>query len=266
MGCNIAIDGPAGAGKSTIAKRVAKELSFIYVDTGAMYRAVALYLQKKGIDGTDSQAVADHCQEAEVSIRYEDGEQLVILNGENVNACIRTEEVGNMASKTSANPAVRAHLLNLQRNLAEKNNVVMDGRDIGTIVLPDAQVKIFLTASVETRANRRYEEYLAKGEKADLEDIKKDIEIRDHQDMTREISPLRQAEDAVLVDSSNMNIEEVVAAILGIYRDKVDINHGSKGCENSRLLLWCAARGRQGLRADRQPSGQAVYSWPHYSQ
>ena len=132
MGCNIAIDGPAGAGKSTIAKRVAKELSFIYVDTGAMYRAVALYLQKKGIDGTDSQAVADHCQEAEVSIRYEDGEQLVILNGENVNACIRTEEVGNMASKTSANPAVRAHLLNLQRNLAEKNNVVMDGRDIGT--------------------------------------------------------------------------------------------------------------------------------------
>ena len=117
---------------------------------------------------------------------------------------------------------VRAHLLNLQRNLAEKNNVVMDGRDIGTIVLPDAQVKIFLTASVETRANRRYEEYLAKGEKADLEDIKKDIEIRDHQDMTREISPLRQAEDAVLVDSSNMNIEEVVAAILGIYRDKVE--------------------------------------------
>ena len=123
---------------------------------------------------------------------------------------------------TSANPAVRAQLLNLQRNLAEKNNVVMDGRDIGTIVLPDAQVKIFLTASVETRANRRYEEYLAKGEKADLEDIKKDIEIRDHQDMTREISPLRQAEDAVLVDSSNMNIEEVVAAILGIYRDKVE--------------------------------------------
>ena len=221
MGCNIAIDGPAGAGKSTIAKKVAKELSFIYVDTGAMYRAVALYLQKKGIDGTDSQAVAEHCQEAEVSIRYEDGEQLVILNGENVNACIRTEEVGNMASRTSANPAVRAHLLNLQRNLAAKNNVVMDGRDIGTVVLPDAQVKIFLTASVETRANRRYEEYLAKGEKADLEAIKKDIEIRDHQDMTREISPLRQAKDAVLVDSSEMNIEEVVAAILEIYKDKV---------------------------------------------
>ena len=214
MGCNIAIDGPAGAGKSTIAKRVA--------DTGAMYRAVALYLLRNEIDGTDAEAVADNCQSAEVSIRYENGEQVVILNGENVNQYIRTEEVGNMASKTSANPAVRAHLLNLQRNLAAKNDVVMDGRDIGTVVLPDAQVKIYLTASVETRAKRRYAEYLAKGEGADLEEIKKDIENRDHQDMTREISPLRQAEDAVLVDSSFMNIEEVVAAILGIYKDKVE--------------------------------------------
>ena len=220
MGCNIAIDGPAGAGKSTIAKRVAKELSFIYVDTGAMYRAVALYLLRNEIDGTDAEAVAGNCQSAEVSIRYENGEQVVILNGENVNQYIRTEEVGNMASKTSANPAVRAHLLNLQRNLAAKNDVVMDGRDIGTVVLPDAQVKIYLTASVETRAKRRYDEYLAKGESADLEEIKKDIENRDHQDMTREISPLRQAEDAVLVDSSLMNIDEVVAAILGIYKDR----------------------------------------------
>nr|WP_295278337.1 (d)CMP kinase [uncultured Blautia sp.] len=222
MGCNIAIDGPAGAGKSTIAKRVAKELSFIYVDTGAMYRAVALYLLRNEIDGTDAEAVAGNCQSAEVSIRYENGEQVVILNGENVNQYIRTEEVGNMASKTSANPAVRAHLLNLQRNLAAKNDVVMDGRDIGTVVLPDAQVKIYLTASVETRAKRRYDEYLAKDESADLEEIKKDIEKRDHQDMTREISPLRQAEDAVLVDSSFMNIDEVVAAILGIYKDKVE--------------------------------------------
>ena len=222
MGCNIAIDGPAGAGKSTIAKRVAKELSFIYVDTGAMYRAVALYLLRNEIDGTDAEAVAGNCQSAEVSIRYENGEQVVILNGENVNQYIRTEEVGNMASKTSANPAVRAHLLNLQRNLAAKNDVVMDGRDIGTVVLPDAQEKIYLTASVETRAQRRYDEYLAKGESADLEEIKKDIENRDHQDMTREISPLRQAEDAVLVDSSLMNIDEVVAAILGIYKDKVE--------------------------------------------
>lgn len=222
MGCNIAIDGPAGAGKSTIAKRVAKELSFIYVDTGAMYRAVALYLLRNEIDGTDAEAVAGNCQSAEVSIQYENGEQVVILNGENVNQYIRTEEVGNMASKTSANPAVRAHLLNLQRNLAAKNDVVMDGRDIGTVVLPDAQVKIYLTASVETRAKRRYDEYLAKDESADLEEIKKDIEKRDHQDMTREISPLRQAEDAVLVDSSFMNIDEVVAAILGIYKDKVE--------------------------------------------
>lgn len=221
MGCNIAIDGPAGAGKSTIAKRVAKELSFIYVDTGAMYRAVALYLLKKGIDGNDSRAIADNCQMAEVSIRYENGEQIVILNGENVNPYLRTEEVGNMASKSSANPAVRAHLLNLQRELAARNDVVMDGRDIGTTVLPDAQVKIYLTASVEIRAKRRYDEYLAKGEKADLEEIKKDIEIRDHQDMTREISPLRQADDAVLVDSSLMNIDEVVAAILAIYKEKV---------------------------------------------
>ena len=218
---SIAIDGPAGAGKSTIAKRVAKELSFIYVDTGAMYRAVALYLLKKGIDGNDSRAIADNCQMAEVSIRYENGEQIVILNGENVNPYLRTEEVGNMASKSSANPAVRAHLLNLQRELAARNDVVMDGRDIGTTVLPDAQVKIYLTASVETRAKRRYDEYLAKGEKADLEEIKKDIEIRDHQDMTREISPLRQADDAVLVDSSLMNIDEVVAAILAIYKEKV---------------------------------------------
>ena len=164
-----------------------------------MYRAVALYLLRNEIDGTDAEAVADNCQSAEVSIRYENGEQVVILNGENVNQYIRTEEVGNMASKTSANPAVRAHLLNLQRNLAAKNDVVMDGRDIGTVVLPDAQVKIYLTASVETRAKRRYDEYLGKGEGADLEEIKKDIEKRDHRDMTREISALRQAEDAVLV-------------------------------------------------------------------
>ena len=220
MGCNIAIDGPAGAGKSTIAKRVAKELSFIYVDTGAMYRAVALYLQKKGIDGTDSQAVADHCQEAEVSIRYEDGEQLVILNGENVNACIRTEEVGNMASKTSANPAVRAHLLNLQRNLAEKNNVVMDGRDIGTIVLPDAQVKIYLTASAEERTRRRMAEYEAKGLHADFEELLREVNLRDEQDKNRAVAPLRKAEDAVELDRTCMNAEEVLAAIETIVKER----------------------------------------------
>ena len=163
MGCNIAIDGPAGAGKSTIAKRVAKELSFIYVDTGAMYRAVALYLLRNEIVGTDAEAVADNCQSAEVFIRYENGEQVVILNGENVNQYIRTEEVETW-HQNICKPGVRAHLLNLQRNLAAKNDVVMDGRDIGTVILPDAQVKIYLTASVETRAKRRYDEYLAKGE------------------------------------------------------------------------------------------------------
>ncbi len=223
MGCNIAIDGPAGAGKSTIAKKVAKELSFIYVDTGAMYRAVAFYLLQNKVEGDDSEGIAGKCTEADVSIRYENGEQIVLLNGENVNAYLRTEEVGNMASKSSANPAVRAHLLNLQQNLARENDVVMDGRDIGTVVLPGAQVKIFLTASVETRARRRYEEYLQKGESADLEEIKRDIEKRDHQDMTREISPLRQAEDAVLVDSSEMTIQQVVDAILTIYEEKVNL-------------------------------------------
>ena len=218
MGCNIAIDGPAGAGKSTIAKRVAKELSFIYVDTGAMYRAVALYLLNNKIAGTDTQAVADNCEKAEVSIRYENGEQVVILNGENVNQHIRTEEVGNMASKTSANPAVRAHLLNLQRNLARKNDVVMDGRDIGTVVLPDADVKVYLTASVETRAKRRFLELQEKGEPADLTKIAADIEDRDYRDMHRDISPLRQAEDATLVDSSDMTIDQVVERILELCR------------------------------------------------
>ena len=205
------------------AKKVAKELSFIYVDTGAMYRAVAFYLLQNKVKGDDSEGIAGKCTEADVSIRYENGEQIVLLNGENVNAYLRTEEVGNMASKSSANPAVRAHLLNLQQNLARENDVVMDGRDIGTVVLPEAQVKIFLTASVETRARRRYEEYLQKGESADLEEIKKDIENRDHQDMTREISPLRQAEDAVLVDSSEMTIRQVVDAILTIYEEKVNL-------------------------------------------
>ena len=222
MGCNIAIDGPAGAGKSTIAKRVAKELSFIYVDTGAMYRAVALYLLRNEIDGTDAEAVADNCQSAEVSIRYENGEQVVILNGENVNQYIRTEEVGNMASVSSANPEVRAHLLKLQRNLAVENNVVMDGRDIGTTILPNAEVKIFLTASAKTRANRRYLELTEKGEACDMDEILKDIIDRDERDMSRAVSPLKQAEDAVLVDSSEMGIEEVVESILSVYRKKVN--------------------------------------------
>ncbi|BEI60279.1 (d)CMP kinase [Blautia luti] len=221
MGCNIAIDGPAGAGKSTIAKKVAKELSFIYVDTGAMYRAMAYYLLSQGIKGDEQEAIAEKCQGADISIEYKDGEQIVILNGENVNGVIRTEEVGNMASVSSANPKVREHLLKLQRTLAASNDVVMDGRDIGTTILPDAEVKIYLTASPETRAKRRALEYEQKGIACDINQICQDIVARDLRDMNREISPLKQAEDAVLVDSSEMGIDEVVNAILHVYRQKV---------------------------------------------
>lgn len=217
---NIAIDGPAGAGKSTIAKRVAKELSFIYVDTGAMYRAMAYHLLKQKINGADSEAIAAACQGAEISIEYRNGEQIVLLNGENVNAYLRTEAVGNMASVSSANPSVRARLLDLQRTLAAAQSVVMDGRDIGTTILPDADVKIYLTASSATRAERRYKELSEKGEACSIEKIQKDIEERDERDMNREISPLRQARDAVLVDSSEMTIEEVVDTITGIFREK----------------------------------------------
>ena len=217
---NIAIDGPAGAGKSTIAKRVAKEFSFIYVDTGAMYRAMAYYLLQQNVDGNDSQEIAYKCEGADISIEYRNGEQIVLLNGENVNAYLRTEEVGNMASVSSANPSVRARLLDLQRSLAASQSVVMDGRDIGTTILPNAEVKIYLTASSATRARRRYKELIEKGEECNIEDIQKDIEERDQRDMNREISPLRQAEDAVLVDSSEMTIDEVVSAIENIFHEK----------------------------------------------
>ncbi len=213
MPLNIAIDGPAGAGKSTIAKLIAKKKNLIYVDTGAMYRAVALYILRQKTDLDDADAVASACREADITIRYEEGVQVVYLNGENVNAFLRTEEVGNTASKTSANPAVREHLLNLQRKLAKENDCIMDGRDIGTVVLPEAQLKVFLTASSDVRAKRRFDELVAKGEAADFEKIKADIEKRDYQDMHREIAPLKQAEDARLVDTSDMSIEEVVDTI-----------------------------------------------------
>ena len=210
---NIAIDGPAGAGKSTIARRVAKELSFIYVDTGAMYRAMALYLLHKNVDRTNKEQIGEVCQNAEISIEYQNGEQIVLLNGENVNAYLRTEEVGNMASMTSAIPEVREKLLELQRTLAREKDVIMDGRDIGTHVLPDADVKIYLTASVEIRAKRRYKELVEKGVQCDLKEIEKDIEERDYRDMTRKIAPLKKAEDAILVDSSDMTLKEVVNTI-----------------------------------------------------
>lgn len=220
MSFNIAIDGPAGAGKSTIAKQLAKELSFIYVDTGAMYRSMALYFMRNGIAKEDEAAISDACKTVEVSIAYENGEQQVLLNGENVSKEIRKEEVGKMASATSVYKEVRTKLVELQQKLAADKDVIMDGRDIGTCVLPNAQVKIYLTASVETRAERRYQELQEKGAACDLEVIKKDIADRDYQDMHREISPLKQAEDAILVDSSDMGIEKVVETIKNIYREK----------------------------------------------
>ena len=213
MGYNVAIDGPAGAGKSTIAKLVAKEKGYIYVDTGAMYRGLAIHFIKKGLKAEDIKGIVEACKDAEVSIVYENDVQQIYLNGENVTAMLRTEEVGNMASKTSAIPAVREKLLELQRTLAREKDVIMDGRDIGTNILPNADVKIYLTASVETRATRRYKELLEKGENCVYEEIAQGIKERDERDMNREIAPLKQAEDAILVDSSEMTIDEVVKTI-----------------------------------------------------
>ena len=211
---NIAIDGPAGAGKSTIAKLAAKKLGFVYVDTGAMYRSIALYVIENDVDPDDEAAMSTALDKIDVSIAYEDGAQHIFLNGRDVSTEIRQETVGNMASKVATKPAVRAKLLDLQRGLAKTQDVLMDGRDIGTFVLPNAELKIYLTASVEERANRRYKELVEKGQTPDLEQIKKDIEARDYQDMHRDIAPLKQAEDAVLIDSSDMTIDEVVSEII----------------------------------------------------
>ena len=210
---NIAIDGPAGAGKSTIAKIVAKELGFIYVDTGAMYRTIALACFRAGIKADEAEKVIAKLDDIEVTLGYDNGTQKVYLNGEDVSLEIRREEIGNMTSAIAVYEKVRENMVEMQRELAAKNDVVMDGRDIGTCVLPEADVKIFLTASVETRALRRYKELEEKGVSCDLEEIKKDIKERDERDCTRKIAPLRQAEDAVLIDSSDMTIEEVVKAI-----------------------------------------------------
>ena len=216
MSYQIAIDGPAGAGKSTIAKAVAKKLGYIYVDTGAMYRAMALYLLRRGIGSGETEKISRASAHAEITIRYEDGVQQVILNGENVTGLLRTEEVGNMASASSVNRDVRLKLVELQRELAARENVVMDGRDIGTYVLPEADVKVYLTASAACRAKRRYDELAAKGEACDLEAIEADIIERDERDMNREFAPLKRAEDAVFVDSSEMSIEEVTAKIISL--------------------------------------------------
>lgn len=218
MSYSVAIDGPAGAGKSTIAKQIAKNLGFIYVDTGAMYRAMAIHFLRQGIKAEEEEKIAEACKEADVSIAYEDGVQQVFLNGENVTGQLRTEEVGNMASASSVYPVVRLKLVELQRKLAATANVLMDGREIGTFVLPNADVKVYLTASSLCRAKRRYAELQEKGALGDktLESIQADIEERDYRDMNREFAPLRQAEDAVLVDSSNMTIEQVIETITAL--------------------------------------------------
>ena len=208
---NIAIDGPAGAGKSTIAKKLAKELGYIYVDTGAMYRAMAYHFLQNNIASDNESEIAKSCKNVDVSISYIDGEQQVLLNGQNISDKIRNEEVGNIASATSVYPVVRTKLVELQRQLASKENVIMDGRDIGTVVLPNANVKIYLTASSKVRAKRRFDELTAKGEDCNFDDIEKDIIDRDYRDMHRETSPLKQADDAILLDTSDMNIDQVVS-------------------------------------------------------
>ncbi|MBO5424142.1 MAG: (d)CMP kinase [Lachnospiraceae bacterium] len=210
---NIAIDGPAGAGKSTIAKLVAEKLGYVYVDTGAMYRSIALYFLNNNIDCEVDEAVVSACKKINIEIKYEAGVQQVYLNGDNVSTAIRQEAVGNMASKVAAKKPVRELLLQLQRDIAASNDVIMDGRDIGTFVLPNADVKIYLTASVKTRAKRRYDQLVEKGETPDISKIEADIEQRDYQDMNREIAPLKQADDAIYLDTSDMTIDEVVEFI-----------------------------------------------------
>jgi cytidylate kinase len=216
---NVAIDGPAGAGKSTIAKRVAKDLDYIYVDTGAMFRALGLFMTRKGIDLNDVAAIAANVDDAEIDIQYIEGVQCVILNGENVNDSIRTDEISDAASKVAVVPEVRKKMLILQRGIASRHDVIMDGRDIGSAVLPDADLKIYLTASVDVRAERRYKENISNGMNSDLDEIKREIRERDERDMNRKEAPLVKVDDAVEIDSSYMTIEEVVEKIEGMIRD-----------------------------------------------
>lgn len=227
MPFSIAIDGPAGAGKSTIAKRIAKQLGFIYIDTGAMYRGMAYYFIKRGIAPEDEAAITKACNEVSISLAYENGEQQVILSGDNITKFLRTEQVGNMTSITCVYLAVRTKLVEIQRQLAAKSDVVMDGRDIGTCVLPQAKVKIYLTATVRTRAVRRYRELIEKNIPCNLEDIEASIIERDTRDMNRELSPLMQAEDAILLDSSEMSIDDVINFIINIYEEKSHKKHAS---------------------------------------
>ncbi|MCI6637066.1 MAG: (d)CMP kinase [Bilifractor sp.] len=221
MSFQIAIDGPAGAGKSTIARRVSETLGFIYVDTGAMYRAMGLYFLARGIDTDDESAINASLPGADISLQILDGSQHVFLNGEDVSVRVRTEEAGMMASKTSRYAKNREKMVAMQQEIARTSNVVMDGRDIGTVVLPNAPLKIYLTASVSVRAQRRYQELLRKGQHPVLQEIEKDIEARDYQDMHREASPLRQAADAILIDSSSLTIDEVAARIVELAQDRM---------------------------------------------
>ena len=220
MANSIAIDGPAGAGKSTIAKIVSAKLGFIYIDTGAMYRAMALHMIRNKVNCEDSSEIEKNIDSADISIGHENGEQVVYLNGENVNAFLRTEEVSAMASVTSTNALVRKKLVELQQKQAKTTDVVMDGRDIGTVVLPDSKLKIYLTASSRVRAERRYKEMVEKGADCDLDKIEEEIKERDHRDMTRENSPLKKADDAMEIDSSYMTIEEVADEIIRLYNEK----------------------------------------------
>ncbi len=218
---NIAIDGPSGAGKSSLAKQLAQELGYLYVDTGAMYRAIGLYAVRRGADPKNGEQVEPLLPEIQLDIRLVEGTQHIYLNGEDVSTDIRAEKIGMAASGVSAIPAVRQFLLDTQRDLARANNVLMDGRDIGTVILPHAQVKIFLTASDTARAQRRYKELVEKGQTPDYEQVLADIRQRDYQDSHRAVAPLRQAEDAVLVDTSHLNLEESLEALKAVIREKV---------------------------------------------
>ena len=220
----IAIDGPGGAGKSTLAKAVAKKLDILYVDTGALYRTVGLYVRRLNIDPKDAKAVGESLGGLNIEVKYEDGAQKVYLNGENPGDAIRTPEMSMYASAVSAIPAVRAFLLETQKDIARKNSVIMDGRDIGTVILPDADVKVFLTASPECRAMRRYKELTEKGQNVKYEDVLAEMNQRDHQDSTREIAPAEAASDAVLLDNSDLDLEGTVEAVIALVREKTGVN------------------------------------------
>lgn len=217
---NVAIDGPAGAGKSTIAKAAAKELGFIYVDTGALYRAVAYNAVKNGVID-DEQGIISMLDDTKVELKYVEGVQSVYLNGEDVSGFIRTPEISMGASKVSAIPQVREFLLNLQRKIAKTNNVIMDGRDIATVVLPDAEVKIFLFASPECRAERRYKELVEKGENVSFDDVLKDVNQRDYQDSHREIAPLKPSEESIMADTSELTLQESIDLIVNTIKEKI---------------------------------------------